>query len=57
MLRFDIITCLPELLESPFQHSILKRGQDKGLISIAIHNLREYGHGKHKQIDDPYQDV
>ncbi len=52
MLRFDIITCLPELLESPFQHSILKRGQDKGLISIAIHNLREYGHGKHKQIDD-----
>ena len=52
MLRFDIITCLPELLESPFQHSILKRAQDKGLVSIAIHNLRDYGHGKHKQIDD-----
>ena len=52
MLRFDIITCLPELLESPFQHSILKRAQDKELVSIAIHNLREYGHGKHKQIDD-----
>jgi tRNA (guanine37-N1)-methyltransferase len=52
MLHFDIITCLPELLESPFQHSILKRAQDKGLVSIAIHNLRDYGHGKHKQIDD-----
>ena len=52
MLRFDIVTCLPELLESPFQHSILKRAQDKGLVSIAIHNLRDYGHGRHKQIDD-----
>ena len=52
MLRFDIVTCLPELLESPFQHSILKRAQNKGLVSIAIHNLRDYGHGRHKQIDD-----
>ena len=52
MLRFDIVTCLPELLERPLQHSILKRAQDKGLVSIAIHNLRDYGHGRHKQIDD-----
>jgi len=52
MLRFDIISCLPELLESPFKHSILRRAQDKGLVTIAVHNLREYGHGKHKQIDD-----
>ena len=52
MLHFDIITCLPELLESPFSHSILKRAQDKGLLSISIHNLRDYGLGRHKQIDD-----
>lgn len=51
-MHIDIITCLPELLESPFSHSILKRAQDKDLMSISIHDLREYGHGKHKQIDD-----
>ena len=52
MLHFDIISCLPELLRSPFEHSILKRAQQKGLVSIHIHNLRDYGLGRHKQIDD-----
>ncbi len=51
-MHFDIITCLPELLESPFQHSIMRRAQDKELVSIDIHDLRSYGKGPHKKIDD-----
>lgn len=51
-MRFDIITCLPALLEGPFSDSIIKRAQQKGLLEIHIHPLREYGKGKHKQIDD-----
>lgn len=51
-LHFDVITCLPELLDSPFAHSIMKRAQQKGLVSIEIHDLRDYGKGRHKQIDD-----
>lgn len=51
-MRIDIISVLPELLQSPFEHSIMKRAQQKGLLTIAVHNLREFGLGKHKQIDD-----
>ena len=51
-MHIDIITVLPELLESPFQHSILRRAQDKGLLTINIHDLRPYGLGRHKQVDD-----
>lgn len=51
-MHFDIITCLPDLLESPFAHSIMQRSQKKGLMSIQIHDIRAYGHGKHRQIDD-----
>lgn len=51
-LHIDIISALPELLESPLQHSIMKRAQDKGLLEVKIHNLREFGIGKHRQIDD-----
>ncbi len=51
-MRIDIITVLPELLESPFQHSILKRAQQKGLLEVHVHNLRKYGLGKHRQVDD-----
>jgi len=47
-----IITVLPELLESPFGHSILKRAQSKGLVTIKIHNLREYSNDKYKSVDD-----
>ena len=54
-MRFDIITVLPGLLESPFAHSILQRAQKKGLCEIAVHNLRDYAHNKHKSVDDyPY---
>ncbi len=51
-MRIDIISVMPELLRSPFEHSIMKRAQDKGLLEVVTHNLRDYGLGKHKQIDD-----
>ena len=51
-MRIDIITVLPSLLKSPFSDSILKRAQQKGLVEINIHNLRDFGFGKHRQVDD-----
>lgn len=54
-MRIDIISVLPELMESPFRASILKRAAEKGLCQVHFHNLREYGLGKHRQVDDiPY---
>lgn len=52
MLRFDIITVLPELLESPFNHSIVKRSQQKGLVEINLIHLRDYATNKHRSVDD-----
>lgn len=43
---------MPELLEGPFSHSILKRAEDKGIAEVRLHQLREYGVGKHQQVDD-----
>ncbi|MGH1334742.1 MAG: tRNA (guanosine(37)-N1)-methyltransferase TrmD [Aureispira sp.] len=51
-MRIDIIAAVPALLESPLGHSIMQRAQDKGLLEIVCHNLRDYGFGKHHQIDD-----
>ncbi|MGB6084806.1 tRNA (guanosine(37)-N1)-methyltransferase TrmD [Moheibacter sp.] len=51
-MRIDIITVLPELLKSPFEASILKRAQDKGLVEVHLHNLRDYSLGNYKQVDD-----
>ncbi len=51
-MRIDIITVLPNLLESPLNTSILKRAQDKGLVQINLHNLRDYSTNKQKSIDD-----
>ena len=51
-MRIDIITVLPELLRSPFEASILKRAIDKGLVSVHLHNLRDYTSGKYKSVDD-----
>ena len=48
----DIITVLPDLLDGPFSHSILKRAKEKGFLSINLHNLRDYTNYKHGQIDD-----
>ena len=54
-MRIDIITVLPELMDSPFQASILKRAQEKGLAEIYFHQLRDFSTTKYKQIDDaPY---
>ncbi len=52
MLQIDIISAVPELLESPLNHSIIQRAKDKGLLEINIVDLRSYGIGKHSQIDD-----
>ncbi|MCX2744892.1 tRNA (guanosine(37)-N1)-methyltransferase TrmD [Mangrovivirga sp. M17] len=51
-MRIDIITCVPELLSGPFDHSILKRAKDKGLAEVVIHNLRDYATTKYKAVDD-----
>lgn len=51
-MRFDIITVLPELLEGPFNHSILKRARDKNLLEVYLHQLRDFATGKHRQVDD-----
>lgn len=51
-MNIHIITIHPELLESPFSHSILKRAQQKELVSLHLHNLREYSLDKHKSVDD-----
>ena len=51
-MRIDIISVVPDLLKSPFEHSILKRAVDKGLAEIHMHNLREYGLGNYRQLDD-----
>jgi tRNA (guanine37-N1)-methyltransferase len=51
-MRIDIITCLPKLLESPFSHSILKRAQDKGLVEVVVHDLRDYTKNKQRSVDD-----
>jgi len=50
--RIDILTVLPELLNGPFSASILKRAQDKGLVEIHLHNIRDYSTDKHNNIDD-----
>ncbi|CAI8392289.1 MAG: tRNA (guanine-N(1)-)-methyltransferase [Flavobacterium sp. SCGC AAA160-P02] len=51
-MRIDIISATPEVLESPLNHSIIKRAKEKGLAKIFIHDLREYGMGNYRQIDD-----
>lgn len=51
-MRIDIITVLPELLESPFGASILKRAIERGLVEVHLHNLRDYATNKYKQVDD-----
>lgn len=54
-MRIDILSVVPELLDSPLNHSIVKRSQDKRLVEIHIHNIRDYSTNKHKRVDDyPY---
>lgn len=51
-MRIDILSAVPELLNSPFEHSIMKRAQEKGLLQIQTHHLRKWAINKHGQIDD-----
>lgn len=51
-MRIDILTVVPELLESPLSHSIVGRAISKGLVDIQVHNLRKYGIGPRKNVDD-----
>lgn len=51
-MRIDIITVLPQLLEGPLNHSIVKRVREKGLVDIHIHNLRDFSQDKHRRVDD-----
>ncbi|MEE9461896.1 MAG: tRNA (guanosine(37)-N1)-methyltransferase TrmD, partial [Bacteroidales bacterium] len=51
-MRIDIITGVPELMDSPVNHSIIKRARDKGLVEVHIHNLRDHSKDKHRKIDD-----
>ena len=51
-MRIDIITVSPELIASPFQHSIIKRAIDKGLAEVHFHNLRDYAINDYGKIDD-----
>lgn len=54
-MRIDIVAAIPDLMRSPLEHSIMKRARDKGLLEVHLHDLREYGIGKARQIDDyPY---
>jgi tRNA (guanine37-N1)-methyltransferase len=52
MIKFDIITIFPEIFQSYFKESIIGRAIKKGLISVNIHNLRDYAQDKHKTVDD-----
>ncbi len=51
-MRIDIITVLPQLLEGPLNHSIVKRASEKGLVEICVHDLRDFSLDKHKRVDD-----
>ena len=51
-MRIDILTVVPELLESPLNHSIIQRAKDNGIVEIYIHNIRDYSEDKHKKVDD-----
>ena len=51
-MRIDIITVLPELLESPLSHSIMKRAQAKGMLEVHLHNLRQWAVNEYGQVDD-----
>lgn len=52
MMRIDLLTVMPEALDSPLHCSIVQRAQDKGLVEIHVHNLRDYSTRKHRKVDD-----
>src|SRR5258706_12772329 len=52
LMHIDILTVLPELLESPLQHSIMKRAQEKGFLTVKVHQLRKWAVNDYGQVDD-----
>lgn len=52
MMRIDILTIFPEMFDGPFNHSIIKRAKDKGIVEIYLHNFREYTTDRHHAVDD-----
>ena len=52
VMRIDILSVVPELLESPLSHSIIKRARDKGIVEIHIHNIRDWSKDKFRKVDD-----
>ena len=52
MMRIDLLTVVPELLESPFNHSIIQRAKTKGIVELVVHDIRSYAPGKHRRVDD-----
>ena len=51
-MRIDVLTLFPNMFNGPFAESIIKRAMDRNLITIMIHNLRDWGSGKHRVVDD-----
>lgn len=51
-MHIDILTIFPEMFKGPFSHSIIRRAQDKGIVSIELHDIRDYSTNKHKRVDD-----
>ena len=51
-MRIDILTVVPELLDSPLSHSIVGRARKKGIVEIHVHDIRKYGLGPHRRVDD-----
>jgi tRNA (guanine37-N1)-methyltransferase len=51
-MRIDILTIFPEMFEGPFSHSIIKRAQEKGLVELHLHDIRNYAQNKHRRVDD-----
>ena len=51
-MQIDILTLFPDIFEGPFSQSILKRAKDKGVVTICLHNIRDYSTGKHRTVDD-----
>lgn len=51
-MRIDILTIFPEMFLGPFDHSIVKRAKEKGIVEIVLHNIRDYSKAKHKNVDD-----
>ncbi|MEL7587778.1 MAG: tRNA (guanosine(37)-N1)-methyltransferase TrmD [Prolixibacteraceae bacterium] len=51
-MRIDVLTVIPELLDSPFNHSIIKRAKEKGYVEIHVHNIRDFSTDKHRRTDD-----